>query len=221
MTIEYNEDYLMLSGIQHFRFCERQWALIHVEGQWNENRLTFEGRLIHERADDPFLVETLGERFVSRSVPVVSHRLKLYGVADVVEFIKSSEGGARIADREGLWTPYPIEYKHGQPKSDDCDLVQLCAQAMCLEEMLGVKVPEGAMYYYKIRRRLKIVFDSAVRAAVADAAERMRLSFLSGVTPKALYTKKCENCSLIDICLPKSARGDKAVEKYMEGIFER
>jgi len=102
MNIEYNEDYLMLSGIQHFRFCERQWALIHLEGQWNENHLTFEGRLIHERADDPFLVETFGERFVSRSVPVVSHRLKLYGVADVVEFVRASGAGAMIEGREGL-----------------------------------------------------------------------------------------------------------------------
>ena len=139
MNNEYSEDYLMLSGIQHFRFCERQWALIHVEGQWNENRLTFEGRLIHERADDPFLVETFGERFVSRSVPVVSHRPKLYGIADVVEFIKSPEGGARIAGREGLWTPYPIEYKHGQPKSDDCDIVQLalrrCVSKRCSESI--------------------------------------------------------------------------------------
>jgi len=221
MNVEYNDDYLMLSGIQHFRFCERQWALIHLEGQWNENRLTFEGGLIHERADDPFLVETFGEQFVSRSVPIVSHRLKLYGVADVVEFLKTSAGGVRIEGHEGLWLPYPVEYKHGQPKSDDCDLVQLCAQAMCLEEMLGIKVPEGAMYYHKIRRRLKVVFDSAVREATAEVAERMRLSSISGNTPRAQYMKKCEGCSLIDLCLPKISKVDNAVEKYMEGIFER
>ncbi len=220
MNIECNEDYLMLSGIQHFRFCERQWALIHIEGQWNENRLTFEGRLIHERADDPFLVENFGERFVSRSVPIVSHRLKLYGVADVVEFIRSPEGGAIIDGREGLWMPYPIEYKHGQPKNDDCDLVQLCAQAMCLEEMFGVEVLEGAMYYHKIRRRQKLVFDSTVRADTLDVAERMHLSFISSVTPKAQYTKNCNCCSLIDICLPKATAGDNAVEEYMKGIFQ-
>ena len=134
---------------------------------------------------------------------------------------RSSGAGAMIEGREGLWKPYPVEYKHGQPKSDDCDLVQLCAQAMCLEEMLGIEVSEGAMYYHKIRRRLKVVFDSKVRAATLEVAERMRLAFAKGVTTKALYTKKCEGCSLIDICLPKISKVDNAVEKYMEGIFER
>lgn len=220
MNTEYTEDYMMLSGIQHFRFCERQWALIHIEGLWNENRLTFEGRLIHERADDPFLVETIGERFVSRSVPLVSHRLKLCGVADVVEFFRSSSGGASVAGREGLWRPYPIEYKHGQPKNDDCDIVQLCAQAMCLEEMLDVEVAEGAMYYHKIRRRMKVEFDSAVRAATIETAEMMRVAFDRGATPKARYGKKCEGCSLIDICLPKMADGPRSVGDYMKEIFE-
>jgi CRISPR-associated exonuclease Cas4 len=136
-----DDDLLALSGIQHIAFCPRQFALIHIEQQWQENLFTFSGRELHERADDPFFVEARGVSLISRSVPLLSRRLGLYGIADVVEFHKDDCKGISFAGREGLWKPYPVEYKRGQPKKDDFDIVQLCAQAMCLEEMLGVCVP--------------------------------------------------------------------------------
>ncbi len=220
MSVENTEEYLMISGIQHFEFCERQWALIHIEQQWKENRLTFEGGLIHERADDPFIVESSGDRFVSRSMPIVSNCLRVYGVADVVEFIRCDNGGAVIAGRDGLWKPYPVEYKHGKAKNDDCDVVQLCVQAICLEEMLGVAVNEGAMYYHKTRRRLKVEFDGAVRAKTIETAEKMHAMFAAGVTPKAVYMKRCENCSMIDLCCPKTDCRSGMVDRYIKSYVE-
>jgi len=216
MMVENSEDYIMLSGIQHFEFCQRQWALIHIEQQWNENKLTFEGSIIHDRVDDPFIVESSAERFVSRSVPVVSHRLKLYGIADVVEFIKSPSNGAAILGHEGLWKPYPIEYKHGKPKEDDCDILQLCAQAICLEEMLNIPISEGAMYYHKTRRRQKIKFDETIRNKTIETAKKMYSFFSAGITPAAVYVKKCDNCSMFDICLPKMNYKPGSVEKYIK-----
>ena len=213
---ENSEDYIMLSGIQHFEFCKRQWALIHIERQWKENKLTFEGGLIHDRVDDPFIVESSEKKVVSRSMPIVSHRLKLYGIADVVEFVSSLPEGIKLYGRNGLWMPYPVEYKHGKPKEDDCDILQLCAQAMCLEEMLKISISEGAMYYYKIRRRQRIFFDEIIRAKTIDTVEKMYSLFNSSIMPAAEYMKKCDNCSMFDICLPKVNYKTGSVKKYIQ-----
>ncbi len=193
---------LPLSGIQHFAFCPRQFALIHVEGLWKENALTFDGRTMHERADDPFFFESRGTVLITRSVPLISRALGLQGVADVVEFRKCSEGGVALEGREGRWQPSPIEYKRGQPKTDDRDVVQVGAQAMCLEEMLGVIVSEGALFYGRIRRREAVAIDGVLRSRVADLARRMHEVFDSGLTPPPVKSKACKSCSIAELCLP-------------------
>jgi CRISPR-associated exonuclease Cas4 len=178
------EDYLMLSGIQHFAFCKRQWALIHLEQQWADNVLTFEGHLFHERADDPFIKESRGSKIVSRAMPVVSHKLRVYGVADVVEFHRCAdgEGGISLPSRKGEWRPYPVEYKRGKPKPDVdvYDELQLCVQAMCLEEMLGVHIPEGSLYYGETEHRVRVELHECLRFQAVSLLEEMHEMFHSG-----------------------------------------
>ena len=140
------DEYLALSGIQHYAFCPRQWALIHLEQQWSENVLTMQGNLMHERAHDEFSREKRGSMLIVRGLGIHSRNLGLSGKCDVVEFHRSSEG-VPLAGEEGLWLPTPVEYKHGKAKRHDADRLQLCAQAMCLEEMLGADVPIGFLYY--------------------------------------------------------------------------
>jgi CRISPR-associated exonuclease Cas4 len=197
-----DEDLLMLSGIQHFAFCRRQWALIHIEQQWQENLRTFEGREMHERADDPFFTEARGTVVITRSMPLVCRRLGLYGTADVVEFYRD-ESGVEIKGRTGFWRPHPVEYKHGEPKPDDRDMVQLGAQALCLEEMFGVSIAAGDLFYGRTRRRQRVDFDEALKQRVAELAEGMHDLFQRGVTPPAEYSPACKSCSLVEICLPR------------------
>jgi CRISPR-associated exonuclease Cas4 len=202
MTLEYTADELLpLSGIQHFLFCRRQWALIHVERQWQENALTAEGRIIHQRVDDPFFTETRKGIITARSVPVASYRLGLAGVCDVVEFTASPDG-VKLPNREGLYLPAPVEYKRGRPKHDHSDETQLCAQAICLEEMLSVAIPAGYLYYGEIRHRVEIEFSAELRTLVKDMAEEMHNYFRRGYTPRVKPFKGCRSCSLADVCLP-------------------
>ena len=163
---EYSPDELLaLSGIQHFHFCRRQWALIHIERQWQENALTVEGRLMHRQADNPFHTEVRGGQITTRSMPVASYRLGLYGVCDVVEFWPSQDG-VHLAGRDGRYLPTPVEYKRGKEKQDACDEVQLCAQALCLEEMLPVQIQAGYLYYGETRRRVDVAFTEELRRLV-------------------------------------------------------
>lgn len=218
MTTFYSDDdLLMLSGIQHFAFCRRQWALIHIEQQWQENLLTFSGRELHERADDPFFTESRGTVLVTRSLPLVSHTLGLYGVADVVEFHRD-ENGITLDHRPGRWRPQPVEYKYGKPKPDDRDIVQLCAQGICLEEMFGTPVTAGDLFYGRTRRRLPVEFDAALRERVRELAAGMHELFERGVTPPAEYTAACRSCSLVEICLPK-AGARRSVRRYLDEAF--
>lgn len=185
------DDLLPLSGLQHLMFCERQWALIHLEQQWKENRLTAEGRLLHEAAHTAG-TESRGEVRITRGLSLRSLRLGLVGQADVVEF-----RGCQ---------PFPIEYKRGKPKSDRCDEIQLCAQALCLEELLNVSIPAGALFYGSTRRRTDVNFDVTLRNLVEELSERMHTLYLAGKTPEAIYASRCEQCSLIDLCLPRQTR---------------
>lgn len=200
------EDLIMLSALQHIAFCERQCALIHIEQVWDENRLTAEGRIMHERVHETE-GESRGQVRIERGVPLRSLELGLIGKSDVVEF-------HRVA--KGKWQPFPVEYKRGKPKPDDCDKVQLCAQAMCLEEMLGVEVPCGALFYGKIRHRLDVTFDLSLREDTQKAAARAHEVISSGVTPRAIYTKKCDSCSLKEHCLPKLIEKKPSVENYLK-----
>lgn len=214
MVSSYNEDDLLpLSGIQHFAYCERQWALIHVENQWVENLRTAEGRFLHQRVDNPYFTESRGDVKTVRSVPLLSKTLGLYGVADVIELHR--EAGDASSTKYSI-----VEYKRGKPKPDDRDEVQLCAQAICLEEMLNISLDFGYLYYGETKHRHKVEFDELLRTRVKTLAEKMHLLFLKGETPSAVKGKRCNNCSMVDICLPKLSRSGKKTETYMAGVFE-
>lgn len=210
------EDFLMLSGIQHYFFCKRQWALIHIEQQWQENVRTIEGKHIHERADDPFIVETRGDIIIARSVPLISYNLGLYGIADVIEFMRSDSQGVHLNEREGLWRPVPVEYKRGKPKIDQRDEVQLCAQAICLEEMLDIHIEEAYLFYHAIRRRSKVVLDIDLRDIVQNLADEMHVTFKKGNTPEANREKHCKYCSMKDLCQPKISSKRGKVREYIK-----
>jgi CRISPR-associated exonuclease Cas4 len=202
MTTEYSpEDLLPLSGIQHFLFCRRQWALIHVERQWQENALTSEGKILHNRVDDPFFTEKRKGMIIARSVPVASTTLGLFGICDVVEFTHSPHG-VSLPGYAGIYLPAPVEYKRGKPKADESDAAQLCAQAICLEEMLAVLIPTGYLYYGQTRRRVAINLTDARRDLVRKAAHEMHAYVQRGYTPKVKPFKGCKACSLADLCLP-------------------
>lgn len=196
-----DDAYLQLSGLQHFAFCRRQWALIHIEGQWAENVRTVEGGIVHERAHDPALDEARGDLLVIRGLRVASDRLRLSGACDVVEFHRSAKG-VPLHGREGLWLPEPIEYKRGAPKEDDADALQLAGQALCLEEMFACEVPRGAIYYHETRRRLPVAITPALRDQVLSMLAEMNAYMARGYTPRAQRRKGCAACSLQDICLP-------------------
>ncbi len=190
------DDLLPLSGLQHLIYCERQFALIHVEQLWTENELTISGRQLHERADLPGETRRADVRVV-RALPLRSLRLQLAGKADVVEFHREVVSNGAV-----LWRPFPVEYKRGRPKTGGADEVQLCAQANCLEEMLDLEVPRGALFYGTTRRRKPVEFTAALRARVAEAARRCHQLFDARQTPRVARHKGCDRCSLLDLCLP-------------------
>ena len=212
------EDFLQLSGLQHFAFCRRQWALIHLEQQWQENLRTIEGQLLHERAHDASLRERRGDTLVLRSLAVASPTLGLSGQCDVVEFRAAPEG-VPLAGEEGRWLPFPVEYKRGAPKSHDADALQLCAQAICLEEMLCCTLPEGALFYGETHRRVSVTFTEALRQKVSALSEEMHALFRRGYTPKAKPTKACNACSLKELCLPTLLQ-KKNVSEYLNRAME-
>ncbi|MBE7535004.1 MAG: CRISPR-associated protein Cas4 [Anaerolineales bacterium] len=225
--MEYTQDDLLpLSGIQHFLFCRRQWALIHIEQQWKENALTAEGRIMHKKVDDPFFTETRNGVITARSVPVASYRLGFSGVCDVVEFFPSPPAplpageGCRLPSREGLYLPAPIEYKRGKEKRDHSDETQLCAQAMCLEEMLSTHIPRGYLFYGETRHRVEIEFTPELRTLVQDMSAEMHNYFSRGYTPKVKTHKGCRSCSLADICLPVLQEKVIAASKYIKQNIE-
>jgi CRISPR-associated exonuclease Cas4 len=205
------DELIQLSSLQHFIFCPRQCALIHIEQVWTENLFTAEGRLMHERAHDGGS-EVRGEVRTDRGLAIRSLRLGLSGMADVVEFHQQPDGS---------WLPFPVEYKLGKPKADDCDTVQLCAQAICLEEMLNVAIPCGALFYGKTRRRLDVVFDARLREKTEETAGIVRALIESGKTPEPEYSKKCDSCSLLAQCLPKTMGKRRSVKRYLTRMLEK
>ena len=220
MKSEYTpDDLLPLSGIQHFLFCRRQWALIHIEQQWKENALTAEGRIMHQRADDPFFTETRNGVITARSVPIASYRLGLSGVCDVVEFTASPEG-VKLPGRDGLYLVAPVEYKRGKEKRDPCDEAQLCAQAICLEEMLSVTIPRGWLYYGETRHRVEVELTAELRGLVREMSEEMHAYFSRGYTPRVKTSKACRSCSLADVCLPNLQEKVMPASKYIKQQIE-
>lgn len=202
-----DDQLLPLSALQHMLFCERQCALIHVEKLWEENRFTAEGRILHERVDRG------GDRLSGRirvvyAMMIKSNELGLIGKADAVEFHQTEKGG---------WQPYPVEYKRGKPKKDYSDEVQLCAQAICLEEMYQTTIDEGALFYGKNRRRKEAVFDQKLRVLTRQTAESFHTMVKEGTTPQAMYEKKCDFCSFINVCMPK-AMAKRSVKNYLREV---
>lgn len=213
------DNYLPLSGLQHFSFCRRQWALIHIEQLWQENVLTAEGRIQHENTHDEYRLESRGDLLISRGMRVISHRLKLQGACDTVEFHQGPIG-IPLKGKEGRWQPYPVEYKHGKAGiSTQADSLQLCAQAMSLEEMLACDIPAGAIFYHTTRRREEVAFDSALREEVKRMAEEMDALFCRGHTPRVKPKSGCKRCSLRDICLPELI-GAQSAKAYLKQAID-
>lgn len=212
------EDWLQLSGLQHFAFCRRQWALIHIEDQWAENFRTVDGSLMHENAHDQGFRESRGDVLIVRGLAVHSAQLGISGQCDVVEF-HQDPGGISLQGREGTWRPYPIEYKRGKPKDGPADTLQLCAQAMCLEEMLCCTIQEGAIYYGETHHRTVVPLTQDLRSQVRDSLVEMHDLYQKHYTPKVKPTKACNACSLKDLCLPKLMRVKKVAD-YLTGAME-
>jgi CRISPR-associated exonuclease Cas4 len=218
MRVYSEEDYLNLAGIQHFTFCQRQWALIHIEKQWNDNLRTVEGELLHKNAHDGQAVEKRGDLIISRGMPVFSASLGINGVCDVVEFHKD-ENGVQLYGRDGKYQPYPVEYKRGKPKENNTDILQLTAQAMCLEEMLCCSITKGYLYYGDTRHRESVFFTEALRNEVRNTFEQMHKYYDRHYTPKVRPSKSCKACSLKDLCVPNLYRY-KTVKEYISKNLE-
>jgi len=234
------DDLLPVSALQHLAFCERQWGLMYLEGIWEENVLTAEGGILHEQTDEPE-TEVRGDLRIARALRLRSLRLGLSGIADTVEFHRAradAPGGAsrgvELPGVRGRWMPFPVEYKRGKPKADHCDEIQLCAQAMCLEEMLagdlrspahaaetqadasaGPLIPAGALFYGQTRHRHDVALDAALRGETEAFAVRLHELFAAGRTPIARYEKKCRSCSIFAPCMPKTAGAHRSVERYL------
>ncbi|HOX59260.1 MAG TPA: CRISPR-associated protein Cas4 [Verrucomicrobiota bacterium] len=214
------DDLLPISALQHLAYCERQWALIHVESTWTENVLTVEGRHLHARVHevDP---EQRGSVRVARGLRLRSLAFGLSGQADVVEFHRlegDEAAGASLPGVNGRWRPFPVEYKRGRPKRGNCDEVQLCAQALCLEEMLQAEVPAGALFYGRTRRRVEVRFQAGLREATLGLTRRLHELAGAAHTPAASFGPRCRRCSLIDRCLPR-ATSHRSVARYLSGAI--
>jgi CRISPR-associated exonuclease Cas4 len=212
------DDLLPLSALQHLLFCDRQCALIHIEQIWAENLYTAEGRIMHERVDSG-LNETRGDVRQTFSMPLRSLKLGLVGKADVVEFHREKSDDSSGLSGSVVWRPFPVEHKRGRPKKELWDKVQLCAQAMCLEEMMNIDVPRGALYYGKTRRRVDVIFDQHLRRETEETAIRLHDLFASGQTPPPVLKSVCENCSFIEICLPHALERPKKVQQYLDNML--
>ena len=207
-----DSDHIPLSALQHYLYCPRQCALIHVEQAWAENQFTAEGRVLHEATSEIGTEKRRGVRVVT-AMPLVSRHLSVSGIADLVEMHKNEDG---------TWRPFPVEYKRGKPKSHRADEVQLCAQAIALEEMFNVALDEGALFYGETRRRVTVLLDPALRQLTQQVAIATRAMFAEKLTPAAVYEKrKCGGCSLVDHCQPKRlSRGVSAAAWLAAEIAE-
>lgn len=212
------EDFLSIAGIQHFTFCRRQWALIYIEQQWAENLWTTQGHILHEKAHDSQFTEKRGGLLVTRGLPVFSRELGVNGVCDVVEFHRSAEG-VPLFGRTEKYLPVPVEYKRGRPKEHNADELQLCCQAMCLEEMLLCHIDKGYLYYGEPKRRQEVLLSAELRSCVKSYLDEMHDYYKRGYTPKGKPAKHCKACSMADICMPELS-GRESVKEYMKRQLE-
>lgn len=217
--MEYTEnDYLAISGIQHFKFCRRQWALIHIEQQWEENEHTVIGELMHKKVHDPYLTEKRKDIIIARALPVASKEMGVTGECDVVEFHRGVDGISLYGHR-GLFSVYPIEYKKGKPKLSEEDQLQLAAQAMCLEEMFSTQIPEGALFYGETRRREVVKFTDTLRDEVKKLFLEMHQYYERKYTPRVKTSKGCSSCSLREVCMPRLGK-TISVKTYMNQVLQ-
>jgi|SRR5690625_1160743 len=215
--VDNEDEYLLISGIQHFAFCRRQWALIHIEQEWEENILTVEGMNLHKKTDNPFTREKRGNTIYVRALPIHSNELGITGICDMVEFIKD-ENGISLDKEDGLYQVKPIEYKRGKPKKHDADILQLAAQSICLEEMLGTNINEAMIYYHEIKRREKVLLTEDIKHRVREITKEMHHYYKNRHTPRVKTGKHCLNCSLRNICLPEILNKEK-VSTYMNRML--
>ena len=217
--MEYSEDdYLMLSGIQYFMFCKRQWALIHIEQQWAENEETVLGQLLHQKVDNPYIKEKRSDVIISRAVPVSSKILGLSGILDILELHKNPSG-IRITGRKGYWIPNIVEYKRGVPKNEKYDIVQLVAQVLCLEETFQCHISSVSLYYFGNNKKLDIEITDELKAQVVELSREMHRLFTEQKLPKAEFYRNCKRCSLYDICKPQLSKKSKNIERYMSNAI--
>lgn len=212
-----SDELLAISGLQHYNYCPRQWALIHIEQQWSENYFTADGQAFHSRTHDSSQRERRGDTLIVRGLPVASQTLGMTGVCDVVEFHRSPDGIA-LHGETGLWQPYPIEYKRGRPKEHNADALQLCAQAICLEEQLLCRISEGSLFYGETRRRQRVELDDELRSQVIRVLEQMHRLFRRGHTPSVRPSKRCTACSLKELCLPKLSKQNSVSDYIAAGL---
>lgn len=217
MVSNEEDRYLMLSGLQHFQFCKRQWALIHIEQQWEENVRTIKGQHLHEKADQPFMREKRGNRLIVRAMPVQSKVLQVSGICDVVEFVRDPDG-VQLIGTDGTYKAYPVEYKLGKPKKGEEDIIQLAAQAMCLEEMLVSSVDKGYLFYDQIKHRIEVPITGELKDKVINMAREMHQYYQRRYTPKVKTGPFCKNCSLQHICMPQLMK-KRSVKSYIERML--
>jgi CRISPR-associated exonuclease Cas4 len=217
------DDFLPISALQHLVFCERQWALIHLEQLWSENILTAQGNIMHKKVHE-MEHELRSNTIIAMGLPLRSFSLGLIGKADVVEFVAICDGnernGVELDGYAGYWKPMPVEYKRGKPKEDHSDEIQLCAQAMCLEEMFGIEINEGALFYCRPHRRSRVRFDNMLRSKTTEVAKQLHSMTQIKKTPYKTFSKKCLSCSLYNYCMPKSAGKGKNVSLYIRQLIQ-
>ncbi len=214
MYYKKDDSYLLLSGIQHFQFCPRQWALIHIEQQWEENSRTVEGQHLHKKADNPYAREKRKDKLMVRGMAIKSEALNISGQCDVVEFVEDS-AGVSLYGKPGLYRPLPIEYKRGKPKVGKEDELQLAAQAICLEEMFLCRIAEGYLYYNETKHRHLVLLSDELKQEVRAIVTKMNNYYHHRYTPKVKTGPHCKGCSLQNICLPELMVRE-SVSEYME-----
>ncbi|AQT68715.1 CRISPR-associated protein Cas4 [Anaerohalosphaera lusitana] len=215
----YSEDELIsISALQHYAFCPRQCGLIHIEQTWLENMFTAKGRVLHEKVHESDN-EVRSDLRIVRGLRIRSLRIGLVGQSDVVEFLRS-ETGIVLPGTEGLWQPFPVEYKRGKPKTDSSDSIQLCAQAMCLEEMLNVSIEKAAVFYGRPRKRFEVDVTDELREETVTVLKAIRTMLTTGQTPKAKYSRKCKSCSLYARCMPRTTGISKRIGAYISKAYE-
>jgi len=203
------EEPVMISALNQYVYCPRRCALMHVEGVFEENQFTLEGSILHSRTDTPGVEERLGVRIV-RALPLFSRKLGLTGKADIVEFQRGEDGTE---------VPYPVDYKRGRRRKWDNDDIQLCAQGLCLEEMIGVRVPAGAIFHATARRRREVPFTGELRSLTLRTIDEVRELVRARVIPAAVLLPKCDGCSLRGICMPEITSKPARVERFRNALF--